>query len=242
MLTIEGEKKRTERIALEAARKAGVPIPYGEVSGEEPDFRFHTATDTLGIEVSELLRPASSNDGIMPVEAENFHKNVMEEAKRRFQESSKAPTRVSVYFSKARGKKQDKDLLIKALAECVSANRDRANPVVIVGRSQRPEGFDHVLITAEEGDWWCSEGGGITLSEIRREIGFRVAAKNKLVSDYRKNLPERAQIWLLLFTQMSVSRSMPIPYGIEEWVFPFNFDRVFWFAFLENEFVEIRRA
>src|ERR1700693_1380167 len=128
MLTIAEEKKRTERIALEAARKARVPIPYGEVSGEEPDFRFHTATDTLGIEVSELLRPASSNDGIMPVEAENFHKDVMEAAKRRFQESNKAPTRVSVYFSRARGKKQDKELLIKSLAECVLANRDRANP------------------------------------------------------------------------------------------------------------------
>jgi hypothetical protein len=242
MLTIGGQKKRTERIALEAARKAGVPIPHGEVPGEKPDFRFQTHSGALGLEVSELLRPASSNDGIMPVEAENFHKDVMEAAKRRVQRSSQATTRVVAYFSKARGKKQDKDRLIKALAECVLANRERANPAVIVGRSQRPEGFDHVLITAEEGDWWCGEGGGITLSEIRREVGFRVAAKNKLVSNYRKNLPEGAQIWLLLFTQMSVSRSMPIPYGIEEWIFQFNFDRVFWFAFLENDFVEIRRA
>ena len=219
-----------------------MPIPFGEVSSEEPDFRFQTPTDALGIEVSELLRPASSNDGIVPVAAENFHTDVMVAAKQRFQKSSKAPTRVSVDFSNARGKKQDKDLLIKALAECVLANRDRASTAVIIGGSELPEGFDHVLITPEQGDWWCSEGGRITLSEIQTEIGSRVAAKNELVSRYRENLPERAQIWLLLFTQMSVSRSMPIPHGIEEWAFPFNFDRVFWFAFLENEFAEIRRA
>jgi hypothetical protein len=38
-----------------------------------------------------------------------------------------------------------------------------------------------------------------------------------------------------------VSRSIPIPYGIENWRFEFGFDRVFWFACLENRFVEIKR-
>ena len=179
----------------------------------------------------QLLRPASSDDGIMPVEAENFHKEVMEAAKRMVQESSRATTRVVAYFSKAMGR-QDKNLLSRSLADCVLANRDQASPAIIVDENQLPAGFDHVLITSENSDWWCGEGGGITLREIQTEIGFRIAKKNKLVPTYRKNLPDRAHIWLLLFTQMSVPRGIPIPYGIEEWSFPFDFDRVFWFAFL----------
>jgi hypothetical protein len=50
------------------------------------------------------------------------------------------------------------------------------------------------------------------------------------------------RIWLLLYSRVTVSRSIPVPYGIEEWSFPFEFDRVFWFASLENRVVEIRRA
>jgi hypothetical protein len=61
-------KKRVEEYMLSAARDAGVPIPAGEKPGEEPDFRF----PALGIETSEVLRPASSNFGIVPVEKNHF--------------------------------------------------------------------------------------------------------------------------------------------------------------------------
>jgi len=57
-------KKEMEQCALDAARKAGAPIPTGELEGEEPDFRFQTPP--LGIDVSELVRPACTNYGILP--------------------------------------------------------------------------------------------------------------------------------------------------------------------------------
>jgi hypothetical protein len=44
-----------------------------------------------------------------------------------------------------------------------------------------------------------------------------------------------------LFSRVTVARSVPIPAGIEEWKFPFDFDRVFWFACLENRVVEFQR-
>ena len=66
---------------LAAARKAGVPIPTGETPYEEPDFRFDE-TRALGIELSEVLRPASSNHGILPVEQESFHKDIITKAQR----------------------------------------------------------------------------------------------------------------------------------------------------------------
>jgi len=235
------QKKEIEQRALAAARKAGAPIPMGEVAGEEPDFRFHTPTGILGIEVSEVLRPASTNEGILPAEAETFHQSIMLKAQEMYLETND-PTRVSVYFSRARGKKQDKHHLIKLLVDCVARNRHRANPAIALKGDELPEGFDHILITAEPGEWWCGECGGITVSEIRTEIAAKIAAKNKLLTRYRANLGTGAHVWLLLFSRVTVSRSVPIPHGIEDWNFPFEFDRVFWFACLENEVVEIQRA
>lgn len=66
------DKKEIERIVLDAARNAGVPIPYGGEVGEEPDFRFRSETGSLGVEVSELLRPASTNHGILPLDQGEF--------------------------------------------------------------------------------------------------------------------------------------------------------------------------
>jgi hypothetical protein len=236
------EKKAIEQRALTAAREAGAPIPAGESVGEEPDFRFLTPNGTLGIEVSEVLRPASTNFGISPVEAESFHQAIMLKAQENYQATNAAPTRVTVYFSPVRGKRQDKRQLIDALVDAVSRNRDRANPVVVLKGDELPEGFDHILITAESGEWWSGEGGGITLTEIRTEIADKIEANNKLASRYRANLPTGAHMWLLLYSRVTVSRSVPIPFGIEEWGFPFEFDRVFWFASLEDKVVEMQRA
>jgi hypothetical protein len=235
-MTRNQEKKDIEQRALAAARKAGAPIPTGELASEEPDFRFNTPTGLLGVEVSEVLRPASTNEGILPAEAETFHQSILLKAQEEYQETS-GPTRVSVYFSRARGKKQDKRHLIESLVDCVARNRHRAAPTIALKGKELPGGFDHILITAESGKWWCGECGGITLSEIRTEVAAKIAAKNKLAPRYRANLPRGAQVWLLLYTRVTVSRSVPIPHGIEDWKFPFGFDRVFWFASLGNKVV-----
>ena len=65
--------------------------------------------------------------------------------------------------------------------------------------------------------------------------------KNKKVSTYRKCLPCGALVWLLLYTRPGVSRSVPIPYGIDEWRFPFDFERVFWLILEERRVVEIQQ-
>src|ERR1700736_1559200 len=103
------EKKRVEAYMLVAARKAGVPIPTGETPDEEPDFRFNDQTPALGIELSEVLRPASSNHGIVPVEQESFHREIITKAQCAYYDSSDAkPAHVSVYFANTRGEKRDK--------------------------------------------------------------------------------------------------------------------------------------
>jgi len=82
----------------------------------------------------------------------------------------------------------------------------------------------------------------ITLEDISKQIASRISAKNALVPKYRANLPKGAAVWLLLYSRPNVSRSVPIPHGIEQWKFPFGFDRVLWFVILGSEVVEIQRA
>ncbi len=110
------EKKRIEAYVLAAARKAGIPIPSGETLDEEPDFRFNDEIPALGIELSEVLRPASSNHGILPVEQESFHKAVIRKAQQDYYAHSGAkPVHVNVYFTNTRGGKRDKRELALAL-------------------------------------------------------------------------------------------------------------------------------
>jgi hypothetical protein len=236
-------KKIIETRALDAARRAGVPIPNGEEPGEKPDFRFRTETGILGVEVSELLRPASSNVGIVPAAAESYHQEITEMAQEQYYGVADAkPAKVVLYFADARGKKRDKREMARALTEFVKANVHQATPVANFAGLELPEGFGSMSIAAESGDWWCGEGGGVNLSDIREALAASISAKNMRLEAYRNNLPPGAEVWLLLYSTVAVSRSMPIPYGINEWEFHFDFDRVFWCTCLENQFVEIRRA
>jgi hypothetical protein len=236
------EQKRIEGWFLTAARNAGVPIPPGEIPGEEPDFKFHTEAGGLGIELSEVLRPAGSNYGILPLKEESFHREIIETAQRHYYAVPNAnPVHVSAYFTNTRGKKRSKHEMARALTEFVLENFHRANPAATFTKEGVPDGFDSVVIVAEPSpaDWWSGEGGGVTLADIRPQVETRIMAKDKLTQTYRANLPDGAELWLFLYTGVTVARSMPIPYGTETWRIPFRFDRVFWFASLEGQFAEI---
>lgn len=242
MASNSGEQKRVESWFLTAARNAGVPIPPGEIPGEEPDFRFHTETRALGIELSEVLRPASSNYGLLPLEEESFYKEIIETAQRNYYAAPNAnPVHVNAYFTNARGKKRCKREMARALTEFVRVSFHRANPAVTFMDEGAPDGFDSVVVVVEPSlaDWRSGEGGGITLADIRPQVEARILAKDKLIQSYRSNLPLAAELWLLLYTGVTVARSMPIPCGIEAWRIPFRFDRVFWFTSLEGQFAEI---
>jgi hypothetical protein len=240
---MNAEKKRIEAYMLAAARTAGVPIPNGETPDEEPDFRFNDQTPALGIELSEVLRPASSNYGIVPAEQESFHNDIITKAQHDYYSAPNAkPAHVSVYFTNTRGEKRSKGEVARTLADFIRANVHRANHFVSLYRPETPDGFDSVVISAESRDWWCGEGGSYSLDDIRPQLAARISDKDKLVPTYRANLPAGANVWLLLHTGVTVARSMMIPHGIQTWKFPFRFDRVFWFTALERQYEEIQRA
>jgi hypothetical protein len=75
---------------------------------------------------------------------------------------------------------------------------------------------------------------------VRRSL--RNHSEEQACPAYRKNLAPSAQVGLLLYSAASISCGMPIPIGIEAWRFDFEFDRIFWFVSLGNEFVEMQRT
>jgi hypothetical protein len=235
------QRKVIETRALSAARSSGVPIPLREVPGEEPDFTFNERA--LGVEVSELLRPASGNSGIVPVAEECHHKEILQLAQREYYANPKArPARVILYFANSRGRRSDKREMALKLVEFVRANTGQARPIANFDAHQLPEGFSAASIASEHGDWWCGEGGNITLTDIREGLASIIWSKNRLVRTYRKNLAQGAQLWLLLYSTASVSRGLPIPHGIEEWQFDCEFDKVYWYVSLGSAFVEIHKC
>lgn len=235
------QKKIIETRVLVAARRAGVPIPLGETPGEEPDFRFNL--DMLGVEISELLKPASSNFGIVPAEAESYHKEIVATAQEQYYGAADAiPVTINLYFANSRGERRGKREMARTLAEFIRANTPQPNETLNFSNLELPKGFGSMSIWRESRDWWCGEGGSYTVSNIQEALTSSIAAKNKLVPSYRKNLAPGGQVWLLLYSTFAVSRGMEIPYGIEQWRFEFGFDRVFWFTTLGDKFVEIQRV
>src|SRR4051812_45495732 len=118
-MPLKGDNKKViETRVLNVARNLGIPVPLGEIPGEEPDFTFNTERGLLGIEVRELLRPASSNNGIVPAAEERFHGEVVQLAKKLYYETSDAvPATIRVYFADSRGKRSDKKQMARALAD-----------------------------------------------------------------------------------------------------------------------------
>jgi len=167
------------------------------------------------------------------------------------------PVKVQVYFADARGKKQDRGGMARALADLVAENAHRANPFVSLKTGwdesklenelirewyELPDGFSSITIDSLlVGDWWSGEVGGYNvLTDTRSQLTKQIRSKEEHIPAYRANLGDNARVWLLLYSGVTVARSMMIPACAQEWKFTSSFDRVFWFASLENEFVEIQ--
>lgn len=208
----EPPQKEVELRVLAAARKAGAPIPTGEIVGEEPDFSFRTESGDLGIELTELLPPASTDGGITPVEQGAFYGDVIRIAQDQFRKEIGVPFRVGVTFgdSNAGHTRRNKQKLARTLVQCVKSNLPRATDFVALYGSEVPEGFGSITITSgDERDWHCSQCCVITLDDIPKQIASRISAKNALVPKYRANLPKGAAVWLLLGVVGSFGPSEP---------------------------------
>ena len=241
------EKRRIERIILDAARHAGAPIPTGERNGKEPapDFLFDTDDVRLGIELTELLCPVGAGgakgDGLLPIKREAIHREIVAIAQKQYYGTEGVePARAHVVFANSIGAcstKQRKELA-RALCNYVRGNLKRAKS----DRTELPPGLSTVVIIPDSGDWWHDECVAYTVDDIRQQLAQRIAAKNQKIQNYRTGLQPCAQVWLLLHTGSSVTRHVAVPIQIREWRFSFDFEKVYWFVFEQNRIIEIQRA
>ena len=238
------EKKERELRAFAAACKEGLPItPLKVVADDKPDLRVLTAAGLMGIEVSEVLplpRNPSFNSSV--AEARNHEASVRLAEQTYYKDKNATPVKVTTYpwdVERTRNKKRE---MGDDLGNFVKAHCHEATPVKLFGRIDGiPEGFGVVNIVAGHGSWEAWQSGGVTFDGIYTQLANRIASKNALLLTYRANLPN-APIWLLLYSCWEVARSVPMPSGIREWVYPFGFDRVFFFASSSQCVEEIHRA
>ncbi len=239
MATSPTEQKKIERWFLNAARLASAIIPEGEIRDfEGPDFKIETATGSLGIEVTELLR---TNSGpFPPVAEENLHAEVVRLAEEHYQRSCRSPVDVLVYFLSDWPSKRDKKDMARALSEYVQSNYEPGTATTIFSRLDGlPEGFEVVRVSSPGGAWMSQESGVLSLME-HEGLASRIDEKNALLPKYRSRLPN-CPIWLLVYSAVTVSRGVPITKSISELTCRSEFDRVLFFSALDNQVIEIRQ-
>jgi hypothetical protein len=237
-------KKAMEKRALVAAGQVSALIPTGEIQdSERPDFKIGTATGLVGIEVTELMPAPTSDFFSSPLAEKSWHQKLMKAAEREYSGLPGAvPVGVSAYFWRTESGKYEMRTMARGLADFVQTHRAEAKPVVTFSRrADLPEGFGVITITEFYEPWHGLETVTLKLDQIHQRLADRICAKIELVPIYRANLPN-APIFLLIFSCMEISRGVPIVHGIEEWTFPFDFDRVFFFAGLDTQVVELRRS
>jgi hypothetical protein len=237
-------RKEIERRALEAAQCASAIIPGGLIHDfDQPDFILETDSGAVGIEVTELLTEAGSDSFSNALEEKSFQEEVVRVAEQQYSRTPGAmPAEVFVNFWNVEARKYDKRAMAQSLVDFVKLHRAQAVPTVEFSvRSELPEGFDLINITATNGPWLAGEGGKITLVQIFERLAGRIHAKNERISTYRFNLPN-VPLWLLVYSGTEVSRGVPMPHGIGGRAFPSEFDRVFFFSALSKEVAAIRKA
>ena len=255
-------KKNSERRILEAARAICPLFPSGEIElSERPDLLIRTDTGSLGIEITELLRPKVGKS-LRPVENEAFHRKVLRLAEKNYDSAPDAkPVWVGAAFldeeqcshenpegwsrlnDQKTGNKAEK--MSKALAEFVERRVLRGIcPVTFSKREMPGESDDDVLPTGFEAigistfglPLWTSCESASLCPLKPDQLDLAIQKKNKLLPQYRHSVPG-TPIWLLISSR--VARGVPIHPSVTEWKFAFDFEKVFLFSEMDNQIFEI---
>jgi hypothetical protein len=236
------ENKLVERRMIELARRAGLPIPRGElVDRERPDFQIGADPAVLGIEVTLVGPPPRHPSFNSPLAESDKYQQVIRRAESMYARTPGAcPVKVTAYpweIVRTRGMER---VMARELVDFVRAHSHEAAPVATYERRDHlPRGFGVVSIAAGKKPWFSGDSASPTVTGIYNELSLRIGRKNARLAEYRRNLPG-VSIWLLLYSGAAVSNGIEIPHGIDHWQPPFDFDRVFLYSALNGRAVEIR--
>lgn len=235
----QDEKKELELKYVLAARSVSNLVPEGILElREEPDFELQTEFGQIGIEVTELMRPAECHGQFDPVSVEQFHREVIRLAEYSYYRHIDAlHCTIRVYFTNFKGK-VDKNDLAESIAQAVRKNVGCANPIVNLPSTELPIGISSMSIWTEPETWRSGESGVFTLNQIVKQIERMIAQKEFNLPRYRKNLPN-VPIWLFMYSGVAVSRGFEIPSSSVDLSNTFTFDKVLWYSALNGRVIEI---
>src|SRR5579862_6371574 len=221
----DSEKKQFERAIIEKARQRSGLFPKGELSEHEsPDWLIRDSS--LGIEVSQILRPGS-RDTFSGAEVFAYQRQVIELAKGHYMSFNSASADLLVWFDNEWHVRKDARRLARDISEFVRQNypSDSDSITFRKGRVQPwIEGLSRIRISRSGTRWQAGGSAGIyTLRED--DLRTCIEAKNNLLPRYRERLPGWG-IWLLLATDIRVLKTAEIPHDVEGWRFAFGFDKV----------------
>ena len=235
------DKKERELRAFDAACGAGLPIVAERIDadGEKPDLRVTTKEGLVGIELSEVM-PLPRNPSFNSSLAEAIHhEDSVSLAERMYYAAPDAvPVKVTTYPWDINRRENNQAKMAQRLSRFVRERCREAKPVKSFNRLNAPEGFGVVSICSAPGPWFGGKSCNITFDGIYHQLSRRIEEKNKLLPQYRANLPN-APIWLLLYSSWEVSRGVPMPHGIRDLLVSSGFDRIFFIA--QSSLEEIRR-
>jgi hypothetical protein len=219
------DKKRGERWLIEEARRRSDFFPSGELTPfESPDWLIADAS--LGIEVSDLLRPKGGNL-FSGAQLSSFQAEVVAKARRQYFTEYPNEADVLVFFKNEWNRKRDLGSYASSLARFVHANIPSDKDCVTLSERHADSWVEGVSVIriSRTGDKW--QAGGIADGQPLgySDLATRIAAKNKLLGQYQQRLPGW-KMWLLLTTEIRVLHSVWIPSDISGWTFTFDFDRV----------------
>jgi hypothetical protein len=237
-------KKGMELRALLAAQSANSLLPNGQiVPSEEPDFRIVTESGVVGVELSEIMPLPRSNSFSSPVAEEHLREEIIRTAEHEYYSTPGAvPVKLSAFFWNIERGKNKKREMVERLVSFVKSHCHEAAPVSNFGRrTHQLDCFNMISIDSSPGPWWGGGSSGNTFESIQQQFASRIEAKSKLLPRYRANLPN-SPIWLLLFSCAGVARGVAMPHCISEWSFPFEFDRLLFYASLDGSVEEIHKA
>jgi hypothetical protein len=220
------DKKRGEWALIESARARSDFFPAGELSPfESPDWLIRDAD--LGIEVSDLLRP-KGNNRFSGAQLSSYQTRVVEKAQTLYFSQTSVNADVLVFFKNEWNQHRDVGSSYAAsLAEFVRRNIPVDRDSITLQARHLKGWVDGVSVIriSRSGRRWRAAAAAHGQAVEYADVAERIAAKNRLLPEYRRRLPGW-KLWLLLATEIRVLHSVWIPPAIAEWRFAFDFDRV----------------
>lgn len=230
-------KRKAERRLVERAQALCPWFPQGVlVGGDKPDVVIETDADRIGVEVTQLLEADAKRAPSRPKVA-SFHRDVVSRAWTMYQAAGLPPVDVLTYFgdeplSDARETARS---LFEFVASRYPAGTSDCHKWMV------PEGFSVIRIARPFTDtprWHTGEGGSVP--GVERSLVERVIReKNTRIAAYRTKVD---RVWLLIATSLSFEGSFWVPRDVEEWTFPFDFERVVLYSAEDGRLFNLRRT